>query len=177
MIIRNVLIAISLGLSLLVVVQWTRESSLRKELSGMDVRLISSEAETSDLKDKVRSWGEEITRLTELNKTAESKAEEQKQEIARLTGILQARDAAEATASASASPGGPTDVAATLKARNEEVIRQNEATTKLNEAVTRQNASLQKLVRERDDLVDKLNARTRELNELTLKYNKLAKQS
>jgi len=168
MIIRNILIGISLGLSLLVIVQWTRESGLRRELSAMDVRVMTAEAETSDLRDKLRSWGEEISRLTELNKTAVVKEAEQKEEIARLTGILQARDAAQAAEV-------PADYAATLKARNEEVLKQNEATARQNEAITKANAALQKLVRERDDIVEKLNGRTRELNELTQKYNKLAK--
>lgn len=152
---------VSLGLCALVVVQWARESALRTILAGMDVRLKSAEADASDLADKVRSYEEEIRRLTGLGETASTRAMEQQAEVDRLTTLLRERDAAAAVAV-------PEDFAATLKARNAEVTQQNGA-------ITRQNEALRKLVRERDDLTDKLNARTREFNELTVKYNKLVK--
>ncbi|MDB6133729.1 MAG: hypothetical protein JWM59_1972 [Verrucomicrobiales bacterium] len=161
MIVRNALIAVSLALCMLVVAQWTQDSKLRRKLSGMDERIMVAEATASDLQDKVRMWEAEIARLTENAKTAAAREEEQKKEIERLNGILKERDAAQATVV-------PEDYAANLKNLGEEINKRNESIAKLN-------TSVQKLMRERDDFADRLNARTREFNELTAKYNKLAK--
>lgn len=157
--VRLGLIVVSLGLCALVVVQWTRESALRTILAGMDVRLKSAGADASDLADKVRTYEGEIRRLTGLQETSAIKATERQREVGRLTALLTERDAAAAL---------PEDFVETMKARNAEVARQNGA-------ITKQNAALRELVRERDDLTGRLNARTREFNELTAKYNKLMK--
>jgi chromosome segregation ATPase len=161
MIVRNALIAVSLALCVLVVAQWTQDSKLRRKLSGMDEKIMVAEATASDLQDKVRMWEAEIARLTENSKTAATREEEQKKEIERLNGILKERDAAQTTSV-------PDDYAVNLKNLGEEINKRNESITKLN-------TSIQKVMKERDDFADRLNARTREFNELTAKYNKLAK--
>ena len=161
---KPALVVITLALCALVVVQWVRESALHTDLSSMDKRLHSSEAAQSDLEDKLKTWESEIQRLTENSTAAAKKEKELQAEIARLTTELTTRDAE--LKSASAAP--PPDFVATMKARNDEVLKQNEA-------ITKANASLQKLVQERDALAEKLNNRTREWNELTEKYNKLVK--
>lgn len=163
MVVRNLLIVISLGLSGLVIAQWVRDSAQRLEQAGLQARLMDSEATVADLNDKLKVWESELSRLTEVSKTAAAKEQEQAAEIARLTGILKERDAAQASAAAP-----PADYADNLKNLGEEV-------SKRNELITKANGSIQKLMRERDDFADRLNARTRELNELTVKYNKLAK--
>ena len=151
------------ALCALVVVQWVRESALKRDLSGMDVRLKSSEAAQSDLQDKLNTWEGEIKRLTEQSAAAAQKEKDLQSEITRLTAELTSRDN-ELKAAAAAPP----DFVAEMKARNEEVAKQNEAIAKQNEA-------LKALVQERDSLTEKLNSRTREWNELTEKYNKLLK--
>jgi chromosome segregation ATPase len=151
------------ALCALVVVQWVRESALKRDLSGMDMRLKSSEAAQSDLQDKLNTWEGELKRLTEQSAAAAEKEKELQTEITRLTTELTIRDTELKTATAA-----PPDFTAQMAARNEEVSKQNEAIAKQNEA-------LKTLVRERDSLTEKLNARTREWNELTEKYNKLLK--
>jgi methyl-accepting chemotaxis protein len=166
MVIRIVLICISLGLSGLVVAQWVRDSAQIAEQIRLHGELTNSEATVADLNDKLKVWESELTRLTEVSKNAAAKEQEQAAEIARLTGILKERDAAQATVNAAAAP--PADYADNLKNLGEEV-------SKRNDLITKANASIQKAIRERDDFADRLNARTRELNELTAKYNKLVK--
>ncbi|HEX2747116.1 MAG TPA: hypothetical protein VHM91_03885 [Verrucomicrobiales bacterium] len=160
---KPALVVITLALCALVVVQWVRESSLHTDLTAMDKRVHASEAAQSDLEDKLKTWEAEIQRLTE-NATAASKKEKELQaEITRLTTELTTRDAELKTASAA-----PPDFVATMKARNDEVLKQNEA-------IKNANAALQKLIQERDALAEKLNNRTKEWNELTGKYNRLVK--
>ncbi|MES2705799.1 MAG: hypothetical protein V4726_04270 [Verrucomicrobiota bacterium] len=161
MIVRNALIAISLGLCALVVAQWTQDSRRRQRQSVIEMQAMAAEATASDLQDKLHAWESEISRLTELSKTAAAREEELKKEIERLTGILKERDAAGAGAV-------PADYGANLRKLEEEI-------NKRNESITRLNASVLKATRERDDFAGRLNARTREFNDLTLKYNKLAK--
>lgn len=147
----------------LVIVQWVRESALRRDVAERDLRVKSSEAAQSDLQDKLKTWEAEIRRLTDNAAAAAEKEKELQAGITRLTAEVTAHDAKLKTAAAA-----PPDFVEAMKARNEEVARQNEA-------IGKQNAALQKLTGERDALAEKLNARTKEWNDLTEKYNKLLK--
>lgn len=150
---RTALLVLCLGLCVLVGAQWIRESGLRRELSERELRLRGAEDRSAALAEQVRGQEEEIRRLMEARSEAVTKREEMAAETVRLTGLLAERAAAV-----------PPDYAETMEARNTEVARQNEI-------IVGQNAALKELVRERDGLAARLNARTREFNDLVRKQN------
>lgn len=173
----TLLIFISLGLCVVSVVQWQRETRLRGHILDLVKRLEAENAMRIDAERKVREYEKEIARLTELRAEVEAKLVEVSREYNDLSkdstarGIsiaIYMREVAQMQHGLAATQAAFGKGADAIKDHNAVVNSQNSAMEKQNEL-------LKQLVEERNDAIAKLNARTREFNELVEKYNKLAK--
>ena len=131
------------ALSALCVAQWLREAAVRGRLREAQQQHGEAVAALAGEKDRRETQEREVVRLTQLQ-----------QETAEALRLAEAR-AAELAAQPALDP-------AAVAQRNAEVTAQNEA-------MARQNEQLKKLTAERDDLVRRLNERTKEWNELVRK--------
>lgn len=123
--------------------QWVREAEVRGRLREAQQRHGEAVAALGEEKGRRETQEREVVRLTKLQ-----------QETAEALRLAEAR-----TAELEARPA--VDPAAAAQ-RNAEVTAQNEA-------LARQNEQLKKLTSERDDLVRRLNERTKEWNDLVRK--------
>jgi hypothetical protein len=131
------------ALSALCVAQWVREADVRGRLREAQQQHGEAVAALAGEKGRRETQEREVVRLTKLQ-----------QETAEALRLAEAK-----TAELAAQPA--VDPAAVAQ-RNAEVTAQNEA-------MARQNDQLKKLTAERDDLVRRLNERTKEWNELVRK--------
>ncbi|MEN9285293.1 MAG: hypothetical protein RLZZ179_2786 [Verrucomicrobiota bacterium] len=131
------------ALSALCVAQWVREADVRGRLREAQQQHGEAVAALAGEKGRRETQEREVVRLTKLQ-----------QETAEALRLAEAK-----TAELAAQPA--VDPAAVAQ-RNAEVTAQNEA-------MARQNEQLKKLTAERDDLVRRLNERTKEWNELVRK--------
>ncbi len=173
----TLLILISLGLCVISVVQWQRETRLRGHILDLVKRLEAENTMRIDAERRVRAYEKEIARLTALRAEVEAKLVEVSRECADLSkdsmarGIsiaIYMREVAQIQHGREAAQIAFGKGASAIKDHNAVVNTQNSAMEK-------QNDLLKQLVEERNDAISKLNARTREFNELVEKYNKLAK--
>lgn len=173
----TLLVVISLGLCVVCIVQWQRETRLRGHILDLVKQLEAENAAKVEALRKVREYEKEIARLTELRAEVEARLVEVSREYKDLSAdsvargitiaiymreLMQLQHGLEATQLAFGKG------AEAIKSHNSMVTSQNTAMEKQNEL-------LKQLVEERNDAISKLNARTREFNELVEKYNKLAK--
>lgn len=173
----TLVVFISLGLCVVCLVQWERETRLRGHILDLVKRLEAENAMRIDAERKVREYEKEIARLTELRAEVEAKLVEVSRECGDLSrdstarGIsiaIYMREVAQMQHGLAATQLAFGKGTAAIKDHNAVVTTQNSAMEKQNEL-------LKQLVEERNDAISKLNARTREFNELVEKYNKLAK--
>lgn len=145
----SLLIIASLGLCVVCVAQWRRESTFRQKIAeGLTALQAEAEAGRS-LAEKVAGYEQEIARLTQLRADTEAKLIEVTDE---LTGIR--------------SQLTESGLAAVERAR--EVDAQNAA-------ITEANARLQQVTAERDQAIEELNKRTRAYNDLMARQNQGAR--
>lgn len=140
---KRLLMISVVALSALCVAQWLREAAVRGRLREAQQQHGEAVAALAGEKDRRETQEREVVRLTQLQ-----------QETAEALRLAEAR-AAELAAQPALDP-------AAVAQRNAEVTAQNEA-------MARQNEQLKKLTAERDDLVRRLNERTKEWNELVRK--------
>lgn len=140
---KRLLMISVVALSALCVAQWVREADVRGRLREAQQQHGEAVAALAGEKGRRETQEREVVRLTKLQ-----------QETAEALRLAEAK-----TAELAAQPA--VDPAAVAQ-RNAEVTAQNEA-------MARQNDQLKKLTAERDDLVRRLNERTKEWNELVRK--------
>ncbi|WP_395743284.1 hypothetical protein [Prosthecobacter sp.] len=173
----TLLIFISLGLCVIMVVQWRRESRLRDHIDDLVKRLHAENTMRIDAERKVREYEKEIARLTELRAEVEAKLVEVSRELTNLTADSAARGISIAIYMRELMQVQH-GLEATQRAFGKEadaIKNHNAVVTSQNSAMEKQNELLKQLAEERNEAITKLNARTREFNELVEKYNKLAK--
>ena len=173
----TLLVVISLGLCVVCLVQWQRETRLRGHILDLVKRLEAENTLRIEAERKVRDYEREIARLTVLRAEVEARLVEVSREyndlsadsVARGISIaIYMREVAQMQHGLEATQRAFGKEAEAIKSHNSVVTTQNSALEKQNEL-------LKQLVEERNDAISKLNARTREFNELVEKYNKLAK--
>lgn len=140
---KRLLMISVVALSALCVAQWVREAAVRGRLREAQQQHGEAVAALTGEKGRRETQEREVVRLTKLQ-----------QETAEALRLAEAR-VAELAAQPAVDP-------AAVAQRNAEVTAQNEA-------MARQNDQLKKLTAERDDLVRRLNERTKEWNELVRK--------
>lgn len=140
---KRLLMISVVALSALCVAQWVREADVRGRLREAQQQHGEAVAALAGEKGRRETQEREVVRLTKLQ-----------QETAEALRLAEAR-VAELAAQPAIDP-------AAVAQRNTEVTAQNEA-------MARQNEQLKKLTAERDDLVRRLNERTKEWNELVRK--------
>lgn len=144
---QTILIIFLVALCGLCIVQWQRESDLRKIATTQRDEIIGFEIEKQDADARIKAADAEILRLTgslnELRTTSVSKQEFEDQ--AKLQEEMKAA----------------------FEKQNEIIKQQNEAVVKQNASIAQMNESVKKLIGERDSLATRL-------NDVTSKYNKLA---
>jgi len=177
-ILYSLLAIIVLGLCGVCGVQWQREFLLNAKIKELTDQLIAENKLRIEFEEKAFRFEQEIARITQLRNETEAALLEATEQVKLLTEDQTARGYSIAVLmrevvmtsreldSYKQQAGKGTDA---LKDRNTEVTAQNAA-------IEKANASMRQLASERDDLIDKLNTRTREFNELVEKYNKLAKE-
>lgn len=158
--------------------QWRREFKLNRRIDELTAMLVAENKLRIEFEEKAFRFEKEIARISHLRAETEAALLDATEKIMLMTEDQSARGYSialwmnEATlvkselAAYKQLAGKGTDA---IKDRNTEVSVQNEA-------IEKANASLRQLVSERDELIGKLNARTKEFNELVDKYNKLAKE-
>lgn len=172
------LVLISLGLCVVSVEQWRREARLRGEIDGLIKKLQAENAAKVEAQRKVREYEREIDRINALRAEVEAKLVEITREFNDLTtdNIARGITIAIYMNELSHSLAGFEAARIALGQGSDAIKDRNTAISGANEAIQQQNAMLKKLVDERDSVIAKLNARTKEYNELVEKFNKLAKQ-
>lgn len=174
----TLLVLVTLGLCVVCVLQWQRESRYRGHIADLIKRLEAENAAKVEALRKVREYEKEIARLTEIRAEVEAKLVEvtrdyndlSRDSVARgITIAIYMRELMQVQAGFEAAQ-------LALGQGGEAIKERNTAVTAQNDAIEKQNAMLKQLASERDDAITRLNARTREFNELVEKYNKLAKE-
>jgi chromosome segregation ATPase len=145
----SLLILVSLGLCVVCVAQWRRESAFRQKIVEANATLQAEAEARNALEDKVAAYEQEITRLAQLRADTEAKLVEITDE---LTGMQ--------------SKIAESGQAAMERAR--EVEAQNAA-------ITEANTRLQQVTAERDHAIEELNKRTRAYNELMARQSQGAR--
>jgi hypothetical protein len=142
------LMLVSLGLCVVSVAQWRRESVFRQRLAEAAARLQEESEGRLEAVGKAGVYEKEIARLTQLRADTEAK-------------LVETTDALTTAQNQLAGAG----------AASGERAREVEAQ---NQAITEANARLQQVTAERDRALEELNQRTRAYNELMTRYNKRA---
>ena len=153
--------------------QWTREAGLRVSLTEVDARLKTEQEGRKTLEDKLAAWEKEIHQLNaRLDEQGKKIADQELQAVASQTELTsekkRADDLAQELASTKTALARAKGI---LDDKREKIEDHNQVVTQQNSTIEKQNDLLKKLSRERDDLVEKLNNRTREFNELVEKQN------
>lgn len=174
----TLLVLISLGLCVVSLVQWQRETRLRGHILDLVKRLEAENTMRVDAERKVRACEKEIVRLTELRAEVEARLLEVSRECNALSADSVARGIVIAVYMRDLGQlqHGLEATQAAFGKGSEALKDHNSVVTSQNSAMEKQNDMLKQLVSERNEAISKLNARTREFNELVEKYNKLAKQ-
>lgn len=135
--------------------QWKREADFRAAIADFSHRLEVETKAHHDALLRITMLEGEVRRITQLREDAEAKY------LATLTELraLQVDWLARANT-----------IDALSRLAAEAPVAESQ-----NDAITKQNEMLKKVAGERDDAIQKLNARTRELNTVTEKYNRLVK--
>ena len=177
-ILYTLLTLIVMGLCGVLGYQWKREFLLNARITELTAALLAENKLRLEFEEKADRFEKEIARISHLRLETEAALLDATETVQQMTLDQSARgyslalwmNEAQATQTELEAykklAGEGTDA---LKNRNTEVGAQNEA-------IKQANDNLRKLVSERDDLIGKLNARTKEYNELVERYNKLAKQ-
>lgn len=177
---KRVLIALAVLFSLILcgicTWQWQREHMFRKAISELETDLRREFKERQEAEQKAEDYAKEIDRLTTLRKDIEAKLLDATEEIEQriqdqawrgLSIAVLMNEVVRASGGLEAYKELADKGADAVKQRNEEVTAQNAA-------IEKANAQLKQLVAERDDAVNKLNAKIREFNDLVEKYNKVS---
>jgi hypothetical protein len=176
--ITTLLVLVTLGLCAVCAVQWAREERYRMHIAGLARQLEAENTARVEAERKAAEYEKEIERLTILRAEVEAKLLAATNELTAMGADSVARgftlafflnEWVQTQAKLAATEAVVGKGAEALKEHNASVTAQNAT-------IIKQNEMLKQLVKERDEAVEKLNARTREFNELVEKYNKLAKQ-
>jgi len=133
--------------------QWKREADFRAAIAGFSGQLDAEKKAHGQSRQRLTVLEAEIARLTKLRDDTEAKYLTTLAELRAIQPDWIAR-------------GLTSDFLSRLAAAAPAVESQNAA-------IARQNELLKQVTSERDDAIQKLNARTRDLNALTEKYNKV----
>ncbi|MFN0126458.1 MAG: hypothetical protein ACKV19_07235 [Verrucomicrobiales bacterium] len=145
----SLLIFASLGLCVVCVAQWRRESAFRQIIVEAQAALRAEVGAGRALAEKVAAYELEISRLTQLRADTEAKLIEVTDELTQIRSRI--AESGQATAE-----------------RAREVEAQNVA-------ITEANARLQQVTAERDQAIEELNKRTRAYNDLMARQNQGAR--
>jgi hypothetical protein len=156
----NRALTVTLGAALailggLCVWQWKREAGFRAVILDYHLRLDAEVKAHADARLRLTALEAEVTRLAKLRDDTEAKYLETLASLQSLQADWGQR-------------GLTIDALSRLAAAAPAVENQNAA-------IAKQNELLRAVTAERDAAIQKLNARTREFNELTVKYNRLAR--
>lgn len=167
----------SLGLCGVLVKQWEMEARLRHIITEINEQLLIENTARIEAERKVREYEKEIARLTTLRAEVEGKLLTITEEMRDRITDQSARGYAIAVLmneviAAKVKSGDYRE----LVGKSAEAMKQhNEVVGTQNAAIAKANAQLKAVTTERDDAINRLNARTRDFNELVEKYNKLSK--
>lgn len=153
----TILLAVTLtGLCAICLFQWKREADFRTAIIDLSGKLDTATTARTESEARIAILHAEIQRLETIRADTESKYLATLDELIPLQSDWIQRGLTIGVLSelASATAG---------------------ATAGQNAAIEKQNEMLKRLAAERDGIVEKLNARTREFNDLTTKYNQLVR--
>jgi chromosome segregation ATPase len=172
------LIALSLGLCGICLVQWQREFRLRATIDDLRTALIAENKLRIEAEAKVEQYSQEIERLNAIRKEIESRLVDLTEQVHDLTQDQSARGYSIALLM-----NETQRAQSELKAYQKLADQGSDVLKKHNETVAAQNSAIEKastqmrqLAQQRDEAITRLNERTREFNELVEKYNKLSKR-
>jgi hypothetical protein len=135
--------------------QWKREAEFRSVILDFHTKLEAEKRAHSEARLRIVVLESEVTRVTKLRDDAEAQYLKTLEELRALQPDWNQRGL---------TIGALSQLAAAAPAAENQ-----------NAAIGKQNELLKQLAAERDDAIQKLNARTREFNTLTEKYNKLVR--
>lgn len=170
----TLLVLISLALCGICVFQWQREFRLRATIEKLSNLLIAENKARVAAEEKVEQYGREIERLNTLRQEIEVRLLDATERIQLLTDDQSARGYSIAVLMNEAiRAGNELESYKRLAGQGSDALKKhNDTVAAQNSAIEKANAQLKQLVKERDDAITQLNARTQEYNELVQKYNK-----
>ena len=136
--------------------QWKREAEFRSALRDLSGRLDAETRAHGEARARIAVLEGEVQRVEKLRSDTEAKYLAAVEELRGLQVDWQARALTIDILSRAAAAGEASETQSAL--------------------IAKQNEMLRKVAAERDDAIQKLNARTRELNSVTEKYNRLVKE-
>ena len=136
--------------------QWKREAEFRAEILDVNHKLAAENKARNEALLRIAGLEGEVQRISKLRDDTEAKYLATLAELRALQSdwLARARTIEGLSRLAAAAPAAESQ----------------------NDAIAKQNELLKKLAAERDEAIQKLNARTRELNAVTEKYNKVVKE-
>ncbi|MES2597791.1 MAG: hypothetical protein V4662_20835 [Verrucomicrobiota bacterium] len=170
----SLLVLISLALCGICVFQWQREFRLRATIDHLSNLLIAENKLRVAAEEKVEQYGREIERLNTLRKEIEVRLLDGTEQIQLLTDDQAARGFSIAVLmNETIRSSNELEAYKRLAGQGNDALKKhNDTVTAQNSAIEKANAQLKQLVKERDEAITQLNARTQEFNELVQKYNK-----
>lgn len=170
----TLLVLILLSLCGICVFQWQREFRLRATIDHLSNLLIEENKLRVAAEDKVEQYGREIERLNNLRKEIEVRLLDATEQVKLLTEDQSARGYSIAVLMNEAiRSGNELEAYKRIAGQGSDALKKhNDTVAEQNSAIEKANIQLKQLVRERDEAITKLNARTQEFNELVQKYNK-----
>lgn len=160
----NLLVLFSLGLCVLISIQWVRESQTRREMVRMNQSIYEKGKTILDLQSGLKHADTENGQLSQRNAELKETIKTNDQEIVSLKK------------SAVKSENEIKQAAAQIEEYKKAVHAQNDAIKKQNENIKEQNELMKKLGDDRNEVAQKLNETVKQYNDVVQKYNDLVKQ-
>jgi len=167
----KIVLLFNLGLAVLCIVQWSRETKLHGEIGALGAADHQKAEGIVKLEDTVKKWEAEIARLDARVQELVAIDKTNSVQLGSLT-----RDLKRAENGKMAIERQVTSYKEAVERQNENIKQQNESIGKQNEVIRDQNESLKKVAEERNQLVTLVNERTTALNETVNKFNAFVAQ-
>lgn len=170
----TLLALIALGLCAICIRQWKLEHDLRFNIAELRALLIAENKKRVEAEEKVEQYGLEIERLNGLRKDIEARLLETTEEMELRTHDQGSRGYSIAVLmNETIRSTNDLEAYKRLAGQGSDALKKhNDTVAAQNSAIEKANAQMRQLVRERDEAIEKLNARTQEFNELVQKYIK-----
>jgi chromosome segregation ATPase len=168
---------VTLALCALCVAQWAREASFRARMNELERDLVGQGRLRSEAVAQAEVFTQEIERLTTLRADTEARLLEMTARVQELEQANRPRDeklaALESEVTQLRDEAGAAREA--LARSTAAVAGQNSAVEEHNAIIEKASTQLKKVTAERDEAIEKLNARTRAYNELVNAQRKTAR--